>query len=143
MSSQAKQHGTGKVTRITGFPLAPRRTHWDGDKAEAAIRAAAGAEDTPTAVYADCFFWHNADAPDRYGSYKLLYCNVVDGEIKAVPHAIFAVAGVLDGARGGTTIPQTDQDEIKTVVGEWYTKMAEEFDDHSIVAPWAARNAGT
>ena len=126
------------VTPMKDFPLAPRRTRWDGDEAEAAIRAKTSAEDAPNAAYRDCFFWHDADGADRYGSYKLLYCDVIDGEIAVVPHAIFAVAGVLDGARGGTTIPQADQDEIKTVVGEWYVKMAEEFDDASIVAPWAA-----
>ena len=126
------------VTPMKAFPLAPRRTRWDGDEAEAAIRARTGAEDAPNAAYGDCFFWHDTDAADRYGSYKLLYCDVICGEVMVVPHAIFAVAGVLDGARGGTTIPQADQDEIKMVVGGWYAKMAEEFGDASIVAPWAA-----
>jgi len=126
------------VTPMKAFPLAPRRTRWDGDEAEAAIRAKTGAEDAPNAAYGDCFFSHDTDAADRYGSYKLLYCDVIRGEVMVVPHAIFAVAGVLDGARGGTTIPQADQDEIKMVVGGWYAKMAEEFGDASIVAPWAA-----
>jgi len=137
MSSRTEHHGTGAVTPMTGFPLAPRSTHWDSGKAELAIRASTGAGDGPNPAYADCFFWHDADAPDRYGSYKLLYCDVIDGEIVAVPHAIFAVAGILDGARGGTIIPRADQDEIKTVVGEWYAKMAEAFSDASIAAPWA------
>jgi len=139
MAPHTGQHGTGVVTALQDFPLAPRRTRWDGDKAEAAIRTVTGAEAAPTAAYTDCFFWHDADAADLYGSYKLLYCDVIGGRITAVPHAIFAVAGILDGARGGTTIPRADQDEIKTVVGEWYAKMAEEFDDASIVAPWSAR----
>jgi len=129
----------GTVTSIKHFPLAPRGTPWDGDAAETAIRAWTGSENGPTAAYADCFFWHDAAAADEFGSYKLLYCDVLDGEIEAVPRAIFAVAGILDGARGGTTIPQADQDEIKTVVGEWYAKMAVEFDDDSIAAPWARR----
>ena len=120
------------------FPLAPRRTRWDGDEAEAAIRRKTGADEAPNAAYRDCFFWHDAGAPDRFGSYKLLYCDVIGGEITAVPHAIFAVAGVLDGARGGTAIPRADQERIKTVVGEWYAKMAVEFADAAIVAPWAA-----
>ena len=121
------------------FPLAPRDTPWDGDLAEAAIRAATGAEDAPTTAYGDCFFWHDVAAPDRYGSYKLGYCDVIEHEITAVPHAIFAVAGILDGARGGTTIPEADQNRIKAVVGKWYAKMADQFGDHSIVAPWSAR----
>ena len=139
MASQPKQHGTGTVTPLKDFPLAERDRHWDGDVAEKAIRDATGAGDVPTAAYADCFFWHDADAPDRYGSYKLLYCDVIAGEIVAVPHAIFAVAGILDGARGGTSIPRSDQDQIKTVVGRWYTRMADAFHDASLIAPWATR----
>jgi hypothetical protein len=63
------------------------------------------------------------------------HCNVIDDEIRAVPHAIFAGAGILDSARGGTTVPEADQDEIRTV-GRWYEKMVKGFDDASLCAPW-------
>jgi hypothetical protein len=130
-------HHESGVTSLQDFPLGPRDVAWDHQAAEAAIRTATGAEDAPSAAYGKCFFWHDADAPENYGSYKLLYCDVIDGKIEAVPRAIFSVAGILDGARGGTTIPQADQDEIKKVVEKWYVRMAQQFDDDSIVAPWA------
>jgi len=120
------------------IPLAPRATPWNGDSAEAAIRAQTGANDAPNAAYGACFLWHDTAAPKLFGSYKLLYCDVIGGEIVAVPHAIFSVAGTLDGARGGTSIPRADQEKIKAVVAEWYARMAREFDDASIVAPWMA-----
>jgi hypothetical protein len=142
MTISSEHDESPSVTSMTGFPLAPRDTAWDGDLAEAAIRAKTAAEDAPNAAYGKCFFWHDAAAVERYGSYKLLYCDVIDDEIKAVPHAIFAVAGILDGARGGTTIPDGDQGEIRTVVGEWYEKMAEEFDDASLTPPWARTREG-
>jgi hypothetical protein len=126
----------GVVTPVMDFPLAPRNLHWDSDAAEAALRAATDAEDSPNAAYGDCFFWHDSDAPEDFGSYKLPYCDVVDGEVMAVPRAIFSVAGILDGARGGTDIPEGDQEEVRAVVAEWYDKMAEQFDDPTIVAPW-------
>ena len=129
---------TSGVTSMRVFSLAPRRTAWNGDLAEAAIRAMTGAAQAPNPAYAACFFWHDTAAPELFGSYKLLYCNVIGGEIQAVPHAIFAVAGVLDGARGGTSIPRADQEQIKTVVAHWYARMAREFDDPSVVAPWTA-----
>jgi len=125
------------VTEMTKYPLAARDHSWNGDEAEAAIRKQTGAEDEPNAEYASCFFWHDTDAPEQYGSYKLLYCDVIDGRIEAVPHAIFAVAGILDGARGGLSVPEADQEKIKGVVGEWYEKMAHKFHDDSLVAPWA------
>ena len=143
MTFPREHDGSGAVTSMTGFPLAPRGTAWDGDTAEAAIRAKTGAKDAPNAAYGTCFFWHDAGAADRYESYKLPYCDVIDDEIKAVPHAIFAVAGILDGARGGTTIPEADQREIKRVVREWYEKMAKEFDDASLSAPWARTASDT
>jgi hypothetical protein len=143
MTSASEHDGGGAVTSMTEFPLAPRGTVWNGEEAEAAIRTKTGAGDAPSAAYGRCFFWHDADAVERYGSYKLLYCDVIDDEIKAVPHAIFAVAGILDGARGGTSIPESDQVEIKTVVGQWYEKMAEAFDDASLSAPWARTGEGS
>lgn len=126
------------VMPMRDIPLAARDTVWDSDRAEDAIRADTGAEARPNAAYASCFFWHDVVAPDLYGSYKLLYCDVVEGEIVAVPRAIFSVAGILDGARGGTSIPRADQEKIKVVVAEWYLRMAAEFDDSSLVAPWLA-----
>jgi hypothetical protein len=111
---------SGAVTLMKDFPLAPRGTRWDCEAAEAAIRGTTGAEDPPNAAYADCFFRHDPAASDRYGSYKLLYC---------------------DGARGGTTIPPADQAEINTVVAGWYAKMAAAFDDSSIVPSWSARRS--
>jgi hypothetical protein len=125
------------VTEMSSFPLAARDRSWNHEEAEAAIRKKTGAEDEPNAEYARCFFWHDTDAPEHYGSYKLLYCDVVDGKIEAVPHAIFAVAGILDGARGGLSVPEADQKKIKGVVEEWYEKMAHTFHDESLVAPWA------
>lgn len=113
--------GSGTVASMTEFPLAPRGSAWDGDTGEAAIRAKTGAEGGPNAAYGTCFFWHDVAAAERYGSYKLLYCDVIDDEIRAVPHAIFAVAGILDGARGGNESggrPGRDQDGRWRVVRE-------------------------
>ncbi len=140
MSAGANRREAEAVTPLKDFPLAPRDTRWDAEVAEPGIRAKTGAGDHPNAAYAECFFWHDAAAPDLYGSYKLLYCDVIDGEIEVVPRAIFAVAGILDGARGGTAIPRADQAKIKAVVGEWYARMARGFADASIVAPWARRS---
>jgi hypothetical protein len=124
------------VTPLQDFPIAPREREWDAETAEAAFRVLTGAEERPNAAYAACFFWHDAAAPELFGSYRLPYCDVIDAEITAVPRAIFAVAGILDGARGGTSIPKGDRERIKSVVAQWYARMAIEFDDPAIVVPW-------
>jgi hypothetical protein len=127
------------VTPLQDFPIAPRDRVWDSESAEAAVRVLTGSEERPNAAYAACFFWHDAAAPELFGSYRLPYCDVIDAELTAVPHAIFSVAGILDGARGGTTIPKADQERIKAVVAQWYERMTVEFDDPAIVVPWASR----
>jgi hypothetical protein len=124
------------VTPLKDFPIAARETPWDRRAAEAAIRVWTRAAERPTIAYAACFFWHDTEAPELFGSYRLPYCDVIDDEVTAVPRAIAAVAAVLDGGRGGTTIPAADREEIKHVVAQWYARMAVEFDDPAIVPPW-------
>jgi hypothetical protein len=70
--------------------------------------------------------------PDNLTSGKLPYADVVDGELKAIPRGIFAVAQRLDS----TDIPDNDKSKIKDKVGSYYTKMKKEFNDDSIVVPW-------
>jgi hypothetical protein len=100
------------------------------------VREWAGAEDEPNAKYAKAFFYKDPDKADQWGGYKLGFADVIDDELKAVPRGIFAVAGVLNGARGGADIPDEDVEKIKKRVETWYAKMAKEFDDDSIVVPW-------
>ncbi len=61
--------------------------------------------------------------------------DVIDGELKIVPRAIFAVAGVLSGARGGLKIPEEDKQAIRKRVEGFYVSMRKEFDDESLGNP--------
>lgn len=132
-----------QVKAVTGYrgnlPLAPRDRPWDKTAAERRVRAWAGAEEAPNERYRNAFFWYDAENPENFGSYKLLYCDVIDGKLHAVPRAIFAVAAVLQGARGGVDIPESDKARIRSIVSRWYARMRQEFDDDSIVPPWEER----
>ena len=79
--------------------------------------------------------------PETKGAYGFPIVDVVEGARQIVPRAVFTVAGVLQGSMGGTVIPQADQDAMKTVVEGLYARMAEEFDDDTIIAPWAEESA--
>lgn len=132
------------------LPLADREREWDGVAAEQTVRGWAssdGSGDPETidwSAYARAFFWRDPEAdPETFGAYSLGFGEVVDGELVAVPRGIFAVAAVLQGGRGGTEIPEEDQDRIKARVGAYYERMADEFDDETIVAPWAEDEAST
>jgi len=125
-----------KAIGQSDLPLADREMAWDASKAETAVRAFAGGDKIDFAKYAKAFFYVDESAPDKFGSYKLQFADVVNGELKAVPRGIFAVAGVLSGARGGVDIPESDKSEIESKVSAYYDRMANEFDDAEMVAPF-------
>lgn len=123
------------------LPLAPRTRPWDRSAADKRVRTWADATDEPNAKYRKAFLWYDSDATDNFGSYKLQIGDIISGELKAVPRAIFAVAGVLQGARGGVDIPDTDAAKVKKVVEKYYAAMRSEFDDDDIIAPWKSKEA--
>lgn len=122
---------TAAITGNPELPLAPRDTDWDRPEA---LRALQDAE----ALSEGCF-WRDPDADadsNVQGDYKLPFATVIDGTVTAIPAGIMAVAGVLQGAMGGVDIPEADIDRIRTRVQAWYERMAEEFDDPDLIAPW-------
>lgn len=135
------------AVRKTGWadlPLAERDLAWDGVAAEKRIadNAGIGSESPNWDRYGQAFLYQNDEAnPETKGAYGFQIADILDGTQRIVPRAVFAVAGVLQGARGGTTIPQADQDAMKTVVGGLYDRMAKEFRDDTIIAPWAEETA--
>lgn len=103
--------------RVVGdmdLPLASREREWDSAAAKTRVAAWAGGDDLDPAKYRRAFLYQDEDSdPSLKGSYKLPFADVIDGELTAVPRGLFAVAGVLEGARGGVDIPQSDQDTIR------------------------------
>ena len=111
------------VSRFHDLPLADREREWDGAAAEKRVRAWAGAEDGPNAKYRDAHLWYDADKPDNFGSYKLLFADVVKGRLTAVPRGVMAAAGVVDGARGGVDLDKGDVEKVKKHIARYYRKM--------------------
>ena len=121
--------------------FADRDTAWDAAAADKRVQDyAGGADNMDWAKYGQAFFYVDESNKELLGSYKLQFADVINGELKAIPKAIFAVAGVLNGARGGVDIPAADVATIKGKVSAYYAKMAKEFNDDSIVAPFEGRS---
>src|SRR5690625_3274673 len=81
-------------------------------------------------------FWRSDDAePDSNdpADYLLAFATVLDGELRAVPRGVFAAA---DALQQGVDLPEQAQEILRERVGAYYQRMAEEFDDDSIVPPW-------
>lgn len=121
----------------TDLPLGDRNEAWSGSKAHSQIVQWASNDDgsVDTNKLKTVHFYVDDTNPDKITSYKLPFCYIVDGAPVAVPKAIFAVAAILQGARGGGNFGGADE-AIKARVSRYYTKMSKEFDDASIVPPW-------
>ena len=113
------------VPHFQDLPLADRDREWDGDAAERRVREWAGAQEEPNAQYRDAHVWYDADAPENFGSYKLLIADVVDGRLKAAPRGVMAAAAVMQGSRGGVKLPERDAPRVKSHLAKYYDKMGE------------------
>jgi HK97 family phage prohead protease len=110
----------------TGFkdlPLADAATAWKKSEAITRVREFTKSKDKPSAAYRKAFMWFDSKNADNFTAYKLPYADVIDGKLKAVPRAIFAVAVVLRGGRGGVDIPDADKQSIISHVKKYYKKM--------------------
>ncbi|MDE2103762.1 MAG: hypothetical protein KGL39_41375 [Patescibacteria group bacterium] len=121
------------------LPLAERDHPWDKDGADKRVRDFTEATDAPNKSYAKAFILCDGDG-DKYGDFKLPFADIVDDEMVAVPKGIESAAGALDGARGGLKdVSDEDRDGAKKLIDSYYTKMAKEFDDDSMMSPWKQR----
>ncbi len=118
------------------LPIADRELEWDSDEAIKRIRVWAGAEEAPNEKYASAFLWVDEKDKEHFGAYKLPVADIVDGELKAVPRGVFAAAASVQGARGGLDVPDSDLDEIKKLIAEYYNEMSSVFEDDDIIVPW-------
>lgn len=97
----------------SGIGFADDDRPWDGNAARARVWEWA---DGDFRRYRKAFLWFDSARPDQKNSYKLPIADVIDGDLKIVPRALSAVAGVLAGARGGVDIPDEDMDDVERVV---------------------------
>jgi|GEM_PF-1641103 len=128
---------TKGATGKTDWPLAERDRPWDNGAAHKRLLEWAGGKDNlDKSKFRSVHFWSpEGDVADNVSEYKLAFCDVIGDEVKAVPRAIFACAGAhgVDAA----DIPEADKEKIRSRIEGYYRRMAKEFDDDSIVVPWA------
>ena len=116
-----------KASGDTDLALADRDREWDGDEARESIFRWAGWDDKANPQKARrAFFAYNDDEPENKTSYKLPFAQVTGGGLKAVPHGIFAVAQVLEGARGGVDLPRDVIESVRRKVTTYYRKLGED-----------------
>lgn len=123
MNTEAVVTGMKAAVPYKNLPLADTGRTWDSSAAKKRIREFTKSEDEPSARYKNAFLWYDSENADNFGAYKLPIADVIDGELKAVPRAIFASAAAIQGARGGVDIPESDISTIKSNITKYYKKM--------------------
>jgi hypothetical protein len=136
------------ATDFANLPMYDRDYRWDSGAALKRVRKWASSDGSGDKdamdweKYKKAFFWYDPEDDSSFGGFKLPFADITDDKLYAVPRGIFAVAGVLQGARGGVAISIEDQDHIKDTVDRYYEKMRKEFDDDSIMVPWSKQATG-
>lgn len=140
MNDKARLTAIKTVNPTTEFPLAPRDREWDASMAEKRIKEFTKSENEPASIYQRYFMYFDAGRSKFFDAYKLPFVDIIDDEPHIVPKAIFAIAAVLKGARAGVNIPEGDKAKVKEILNNIYARMAKEFDDESLVSPFAKKN---
>jgi hypothetical protein len=118
---------TWKASGKSDLALADREREWDGDAARERIFRWADWDGKPdTAKARAAFFAFDDDDPALKTNYKLPFADVIGGELKAVPRAVFAVAGVLEGARDGVDLPRDVKKAVRQRVAAYYGRMGDD-----------------
>lgn len=132
-----KKKASGKLD----WPLADRSRPWSKRAAGKRIRKWASKDGSGDidklswSKFRSVHFWYDENNPELVTSYKLLFCDVIDGKVYAIPRAIFACAVVIQGGRGGLDIPEKDKAAVKKRVASYYHKM-------DMQAPWEREGKG-
>lgn len=117
------------------LPIADRDREWDGDKAVKNIRDFTQSIDEPSDDYSQYFLYFDGEKEDQFTSYKLPFVDIINNEPTIIPKAVFAIAGALQGARGGVDLPANDRQEVVNKVNSLYIKMAKQFNDDNLISP--------
>lgn len=131
-------------TSLDDMPIAPRDREWDGDAAASRVAEHCASGDNEWACYAHAFLYRDEAAdPETREAYKLGIADVIDGTLTIVPAAVFAVASVLQGGRGGVDIPADEAAKVRDLVDGLYERIADasDEDEDDLEPPWAEAEA--
>jgi hypothetical protein len=92
-------------------PTAPKDREWNWDGTDKMDRLIERGWETAVRAHA----WHDPnedpdhDPPQEKGAYKLPHHELIDGELKVVWRGVVAAMTVVNGARGGVDIPESQR----------------------------------
>jgi len=123
MNPQAVVLGVKSVVPYQDLPLADDTLEWDAAAAIGRVREFTRSTEVPSERYRQAFLWFDSEKSDQFGAYKLPIADVIGGELKVIPRAVFASAAAMRGARGGVDIPDADRPGVQANIERYYAKM--------------------
>lgn len=130
---------------VSGFKNAPLMDGaWDAAAADGRVRAYLSAngsgdlDQVDMARYRGCYVFYDEAAPDNISAFKGLICDVENDALRIHKGAVQALAGAMQGARGGLDVDVSPEDITKgrallaryyalwDGVPPWETEMADE-----------------
>jgi HK97 family phage prohead protease len=119
------------------WPLADRDIEWDAEAAHQHVVAWATKADgtLDESKMKSVHFWYDDSAPGDVASYKLSFCDVTDGTVKAIPKGIFACTG-SHGIQAVKDVIAGDMMTIKSKISSYYRRMRTEFVDDTLAPMW-------
>ncbi len=131
--SKAKIQSVHAAIPYQDLPVADDNQPWDAASARKNIAEWAGGSESHAdmnwARYRKGFVWYDPSKPDSVDSYRLPIADVVEGKLRVVPRAVFAAVASLQGARGGTEIPEGEMETVRSHLSSYYRKCGR-------CAPW-------
>jgi hypothetical protein len=117
------------VLKVKDWPLVDKERGWDADAARSRIQKWAGGPDKENVDwnrYASCFLYVREGEEENFTGYLFPYCDIIDGEPHIVFKAAVAIVAILNGARGGANITESERKAIYEEVVKIYKKFNEE-----------------
>ena len=121
--------GQNRVVDYKNLPLGLVDANWDADEARQRVREWSGSEKGANSEFQKAFLHYDPSNADDFSAYGLIFADVVDGELKAIPKGIQEVSErILDGGE----VPASILDGVRSHLSQYRTRVRRELGDDAL-----------
>lgn len=131
------------VMPLQNYSFAEDGTEWDGTEAEKRWRAYTDSEEAPSMDYKKGFLYYDKENKENFTAYNFLIVDVINGEPKIIPKAIFSSVSYINRTYNKPNIPDEEIEKMKKLLVRYYKLMdrdAPEFKKYNNVSEYYDEN---